>query len=242
MTHVRTASALLLVCAALVWPGAPLLAQAPNAPAPPAANAPAAPAPENPSAQPPGADQSPLKPGSVRVTTRAPEPEKWLTQNDVKNKRRLFRCKPLACADKVAVLIAVSNSPTRHPNPQALEKFAKIDLPKSIRAGNAAREIMSDGTDKVETLVSETANLKGYPAVSNETKYIRGSTAVYAITAIIFAGPVMVNVRATSPDLAVAQQYLKAFLDATDIKEGPPLPPGAPAPVPAGPAGKSQNI
>jgi hypothetical protein len=63
---------------------------------------------------------------------------------------------------------------------------------------------------------------------------------VYAVTAIIFAGPVMVNLRAASPDLAVAQQYLKAFLDATDIKEGPPLPPGAPAP--AGPGGKSQNI
>jgi len=239
MTRARTASALLLTCVALAWPSAPLLAQAPSAPAP---NAPPAPAPQNPSAQPPGADQSPLKPGTVRVTTRAPEPEKWLTQNDIKNKRRLFRCKPLACADKVTVAIEVGNSPTRHPNPQALEKFAKVDLPKSIRAGNAAREIMTDGTDKVETLVSETANLKGYPAVSNETKYIRGSTAVYAITAIIFAGPVMVNVRATSPDLAVAQQYLKAFLDATDIKEGPPLPPGAPTPTPAGPAGKSQNI
>jgi hypothetical protein len=52
----------------------------------------------------------------------------------------------------------------------------------------------------------------------------------------------MVNVRATSPDLAVAQQYLKAFLEATDIKEGPPLPPGAPPPPPAAPAAKSQNI
>jgi len=231
MTRVRIASALLLTCVALAWPSVSLLAQAPNAPAPQA--------PQDPSAPSPGADQSPLKPGAVRVTTRAPEPEKWLAQNDLKNKRRIFTCKPLACADKVAVAIVVAPSPTRHPNPQALEKFAKVDLPKSIRAGNAAREIMTDGTDKVETLLSETANLKGYPAVSNETKYIRGSTAVYAITAIIFAGPVMVNLRATSPDLAVAQQYLKAFLDATDIKEGPP---GAPAPAPAGPAGKSQNI
>jgi hypothetical protein len=78
--------------------------------------------------------------------------------------------------------------------------------------------------------------------VSNETKYIRGSSAVYAATAIIFAGPVMVNLRANSPDLAVAQQYLKAFLAATDIKEGLPLPPGAPAPAPAGAGNKSQNI
>ena len=96
MMRVRAASALLLSCAALIWPSLPLLAQAPNTPPQ---------APQNPSTQPPGADQSPLKPGSVRVTTRAPEPEKWLVQNDVKNKRRLFTCKPLACADKVAIAI-----------------------------------------------------------------------------------------------------------------------------------------
>jgi hypothetical protein len=231
MRLARTASALSLICGALAWPPAAALAQAPNAPVPE----------QNSPTQPPAVAPTP-KPGTVSVTTRAPEPEKWLAANDIKNKRRIFTCKPLACADKVAVAIVVAPSPTRHPNPQALEKFAKVDLPKSIRAGNAAREIMTDGTDKVETLLSETANLKGYPAVSNETKYIRGSTAVYAITAIIFAGPVMVNLRATSPDLAVAQQYLKAFLEATDIKEGPPLPPGTPAPAPAGAGGKSQNI
>ena len=216
----------------LAWPLSPVLAQAPNA------EVPATPAPPA-----PGATQAPLKPGETRVTTRAPEPEKWIAQNDIKNKRRIFTCKPLACADKVAVLITVAPSPTRNPNPAALEKFAKVDLPKSIRAGNAAREIMTDGTDKVETLLSETASLKGYPAVSNETKYIRGSSAVYAITAIIFAGPVMVNLRATSPDLAVAQDYLRAFVEATVIQVGPPAVPGTPSPAaPPAQGGKSQNI
>jgi len=229
MTIARSASALVLICGALAWPVEPALGQAPTVPVPE----------QNSPPQPPAAAPTP-KPGTVSVTTRAPEPGKWLVQNDIKNKRRIFSCKPLACADKVAVAIVVAPSPTRHPNPQAREKFAKVDLPKSIRAGNAAREIMTDGTDKVETLVSETAQLKGYPAVSNETKYIRGGNAVYAITAIIFAGPVMVNVRASSPDLAVAQQYLKAFIEATEIKEGPPTSPVAPAPAGAG--GKSQNI
>lgn len=231
MMPVRAASALLLTCAALAWPSAPLLAQAPSTPAPE----------QNAPAQPPAVAPAP-RPGTVNITTRAPEPEKWVSQNDIKNRRRIFTCKPLACADKVSVVIVASPSPTRHPNPQALEKFAKIDLPKSIRAGNAAREIMSDGTDKVETLVAETTSLKGYPAVSNETKYIRGNTAVYTAIAIIFAGPVMVNVRAASPDLAVAQQYLKAFVDATDIKEGPPQAPGTPAPGVPAPGSKSQNI
>ena len=48
-----------------------------------------------------------------------------------------------------------SKSPTRHPDPEALEKFAKVDLPKSIRAAGAAREVLSDGAEKIETLVSK---------------------------------------------------------------------------------------
>ena len=70
--------------------------------------------------------------------------------------------------------VRIPEKPDLHPDPKALEKFAKDDLPKSIRAAGAAREVMSDGTDKIETLASETATLKGYPSVVNESKISRG--------------------------------------------------------------------
>src|SRR5262249_44771457 len=81
----------------------------------------------------------PIRPGAVRVTTKAPEPDKWDAQPSANGAQRLFRCKPLACSDPQTVSFIFSRSPTKHPDPKALEKFAKVDLPKSIRAAAAAR-------------------------------------------------------------------------------------------------------
>jgi hypothetical protein len=120
-----------------------------------------------------GGDEAskPIKPGGVRITTKAPEPDKWDGQRSANGMVRVFKCKPLACPDAATVTITFLKSPTRHPDPQALEKFAKVELPKSMRALDAAREILSDGAEKIETVSSKTATLKGYPAVVSETKF-----------------------------------------------------------------------
>jgi hypothetical protein len=177
----------------------------------------------------------PIKPGSVRVTTRAPEADKWNAQRSANGTRRVFKCKPLACPDPQTVSFIFSKSPTRHPDPKALERLAKVDLPKSIRAAAAAREVLSDGTEKIETLASETATLKGYPSVVNESKMSRGSVASFIQTAIIFAGPVMIRVQSSSQNQDLAKTALKQFIDVMRIEEGPPAepsrPPGAKSPT-----------
>jgi hypothetical protein len=172
----------------------------------------------------------PIRPGSVRVTTRAPEPDKWDAQRTPDGSQRTFKCKPLACSDAETVSIRFSKSPTRHPDPQALEKLAKVDLPKSIRAADAAREVLSDGTEKLETVSSTTATLKGYPAVVNETKVIRGKATAYVDIGIIFAGPAMIRVQSASPNRELARKSLDAFIEAMRIEEGPALAPGQPSP------------
>jgi hypothetical protein len=106
-----------------------------------------------------------------------------------------------------------------------LEKFAKEDLPKSIRAAGAARAVLSDGTEKIETLASNTATLKGYPSVLNESKFSRGKSEAYVQTAIIFAGPVMIRVQSSSPDRSLSQKALNEFIDVMQIEEGPPVSP-----------------
>jgi len=181
----------------------------------------------------PAAEPAPLKPGALRLTTRVPELDKWTAQTDPKTGRRVFNCKPLACPASARVIIYTSPSPTRKPDPQALEKFAKVDLPKMIRANNAAREILTDGAEKTETLVSKTATLKGYSAVVNETKFSRGKTFVYIGHTIIFAGPAMINVQSLSPDRALAKKNASDFIEVMVIEEGPPLPPPSP-PAPPG--------
>jgi hypothetical protein len=171
------------------------------------------------------ATPKPVGPGTVRITTKAPEPDKWDAQKNANGTRRVFKCKPLACSSPQTVSFIFSKSPAKTPNPEALEKFAKIDLPKSIRAAGAAREVLSDGTEKIETLSSKTATLKGYPSVVNESKFSRGETSSYIQTAIIFAGPVMIRVQSSSPSQELALKALDQFVEIMRIEEGPPAPP-----------------
>jgi hypothetical protein len=180
-------------------------------------------------AQTAGDDASkPLKPGGVRVTTRAPDADKWDGQKSANGMQRVFKCKPLACADAEIVTIIFSKSPTRHPDPEALEKLAKTDLPKSLHAADAAREVLADGDAKLETLSSKTATLKGYPAVVNETRLSQGKMSIYLNTAIIFAGPLMIRLQSSSKNRALAQKSLNEFVEAMKIEEGPPGSPSLP--------------
>jgi hypothetical protein len=177
-------------------------------------------------AQAPADDLSkPIKPGAVRVTTKAPEPDKWLGQRSPNGMVRSFKCKELACPDATTVTISFAKSPTRHPDPQALEKFAKVDLPKSIRALDASRGILTDGAEKVETVSSKTATLKGYPAVVAENKFSRGKTATYFDVAIVFAGPLMIRLDSISQNRDFAKKTLDQFVEVMNIEEGPPAAP-----------------
>jgi hypothetical protein len=190
-----------------------------------------------------GGDEAskPIKPGGVRITTKAPEPDKWDGQRSANGMVRVFKCKPLACPDAATVTITFLKSPTRHPDPQALEKFAKVEPPKSMRALDAAREILSDGAEKIETVSSKTATLKGYPAVVSETKFSKGKTATYLDSAIVFAGPVMIRVFSTSQNRDWAKKTLDQFVEVMNIEEGPPLQPGTETPPGAKPGGPQNN-
>jgi hypothetical protein len=189
-------------------------------------------------AQSPGDESSkPLKPGGVRVTPRMPDADRWDGQKSANGLRRVFKCKPLACADAEVVTIIFAKSPTRHPDPEALEKLAKTDLPKSIHAADAAREVMADGDAKLETLSSKTATLKGYPAVTNETKLSQGKVFIYLDTAIIFAGPIMIRLQSVSKNRTLAQKSINEFVEAMKIEEGPPGSPSLPTPT-----GKTEEL
>ena len=85
--------------------------------------------------------------------------------------------------------------------------------------------MLSDGAEKIETLISQTATLKGYPSVVNESKISRGKSDTYIQIAIIFAGPIMIRVQSSSPDRELAKKALNDFIEIMQIEEGPPLPP-----------------
>lgn len=175
-------------------------------------------------AQAPG-KAAPAKPGTTfQFRAKPPEPDKWVAKRDGNNPRTHYDCKPLACADKVRVTISAGKSPTRNPDPQALEKLAKVDLPKAARAAHAAREIMSDGAESIETVRSETTKLHGYPAVVNETKYSKPSATTFRGTVIIFAGPAMIRVEATSPSQALVKKSLDDFIRVMEFDQNATAP------------------
>jgi hypothetical protein len=168
---------------------------------------------------------APAKPQTTfQFRVKPPEADKWLARRDGDKARTHYDCKPLACADKVRVTISAGKSPTRNPDPQALEKLAKVDLPKAARAAHAAREIMSDGAESIETTVSETTKLHGYPAVVNETKYSKSNSTTYRGTVIIFAGPAMIRVEATSPSQALMKKSLDDFIRVMEFDQNAPVP------------------
>jgi hypothetical protein len=176
----------------------------------------------------------PIKPGGVRVFTRAPEPGKWNAQTLNNGAKRIFRCKPLGCSSPQSIIFTFSKSPTRKPDPTALEKYAKVDFPKSLRAAIAALEVMTDKNVKIETLVAKTGTLKGYPAVINQSRLRGGKTTNYIDTTILFAGPLMIRIESVSPNHDLAQQSLREFIEVMVITEGPPMqPPSPPTPAPA---------
>jgi hypothetical protein len=188
-----------------------------------------------------GGTAGPVKPGDVRVTTRAPESDKWDSSVAANGARRIFKCKPLACPDPQSVSFTFQKSPTKTPDSKALERFATVDLPKSIRAASAARAVLSDSVEKIETLASKTTTLKGYPSVFNETKITRGEESVYYHTDIIFSGPIMIRVESVSPNRELAAKALTEFVEVMQIIEGPPLPPPGRS-IPGVPGTRTQTL
>jgi hypothetical protein len=186
-----------------------------------------------------GDDGKAFRSDKLHVTIRAPEPEKWVSGRSRDGTRRIFKCKPLACPEAQTVVFSFRKSPVRNPDPKALERFAKVDLPKSTRALGAAREVMTNGAEKIETLRSDPAKLKGYPAVLNETKLSRGTTDIYLEIAIIFAGPVMIRVQAFSKAQELAQNTLQQFVEAMKIEKRPSAPA---APKPGAPGGATRSL
>jgi hypothetical protein len=187
----------------------------------------------------------PIAPGGVRITLHNPDAGKWnvapAQPTTVPGINRTFNCKPLACADSARVTITTSRSPTRNPDPQALEKLAKVDLPKAVRAQNAAQDVLSDGANKIETLTSKTTRMKNYPAVVNETKFSAGKRTIFTDTAMVFAGPTMLKIISLSPNREVAQKSLDEFVASVDIKEGPP-PQSSSTPKPSDAVPKEQRL
>jgi hypothetical protein len=172
------------------------------------------------------ADQ-PVAPGAVRFSFENPDKDKWtarVRQGAPDGSVRYgFTCSVLACPEPAAVIMTTRSSPTARPDPKALEKLAKESIPKLTQAESLQLQVRTDNKGKAETLSSAVIKVNDYPAIFNETKVTIADKARFVTVTTVFAGKMMVSVRAEAADRATARRASEEFSRAFRVEEGAPL-------------------
>jgi hypothetical protein len=184
----------------------------------------------------------PGMPGT-RVTIKSPNPEKWAvaqTPSQAKaNNMQVWACKPLACsAERSVVAGTFGKSPTRNPDKEALARAAKL-LAVQTRAQDMVMDAASEGEERITPLASGVTEIRGYPAITAESKktYGRGKTD-YIYRGDVFVGLTMVRLTSISSVRAEAKRHFDEFAEAMEIIDVPPPATGSSAaPNPAALAG-----
>jgi hypothetical protein len=154
----------------------------------------------------------PENPGT-RVRGKVPDPQKWVGGQSFGDKRWVYRCRPLACPELSIVTIRTAQSPTRSPDPQALQKFAQESAQHEM---TKAEEASAEGGNRVRDislLSTRVANVKNFPAVHWEYQGIStDNKTVYMVRKMVFAGNTVVDITSSSLGLEVARRNSNDFI------------------------------
>ena len=148
----------------------------------------------------------PEHPGT-RVRYKSPDPQKWIGSQAFGDRRATFRCRPLACPELSIVSVRTGPSPTRSPDPLALQKFG----------GNRIRDI--------SLLSTRVAYVKNFPTVHWEYQGISSDNkTVYIVRKMVFAGNSVIDVISSSLGLEVARRNSNDFVAVLEIEDfAPPV-------------------
>jgi hypothetical protein len=162
-------------------------------------------------------------PGTTRVLVRNPDVGKWAgNRNFLSNSSGQYVCRPLACPAPSKVMVRISNSPTRSPDRQALAKYASQTIPAAVDLANqnAASSITPGG--KIERLSSNATQMRGYPAIVQEIRFLGGKEPVYMSKVTLFAKSALVDIASYSPSRETARRNRDLFAGAMQVEDIPP--------------------
>jgi hypothetical protein len=158
---------------------------------------------------------TPAAPGSVRFSLQDFDREKWtptVQQGAPDGSVRYgFTCKVLSCPDPALVILTTRRSPTERPDPRALERLAKESIPKLTQAESLQLQVQTNNRAKAETLSSAVTRIQDYPAVFSETRLTVLDRARYTTIASVFAGKLLVTIRAEAGDRKTAKDAVDDF-------------------------------
>jgi hypothetical protein len=166
----------------------------------------------------------PEHPGT-RVRYKSPDPQKWVGSQTFGDRRATFRCRPLACPELSIVNIRTGPSPTRSPDPQALQKFAQESAQLEM---TKAAEASAEGGNRVRDLSllsTRVANVKNFPTVHWEYQGLSSDNkTVYIVRKMVFAGNSVIDVISSSLGLEVARRNSNDFVAVLEIEDFAPPP------------------
>jgi hypothetical protein len=163
----------------------------------------------------------PEHPGT-RVRTKSPDPQKWVGTQTFGDKRSIFRCRPLACAELSIVSIRISQSPTRSPDPQALQKYAQEDAERQTAQTEQASSEAVGRLRDVVLMSSKVTKVKEFPAVHWEYRASSTDKTLYIIREMVFAGNSAVDIISTSFGLEVARRNSNDFIGVMEVEDFAP--------------------
>jgi hypothetical protein len=161
-------------------------------------------------------------PGSTKVTVRNPDPAKWAgKRNFFSTSSSEFMCRPLACPAPSKVTARISSSPTRSPDRQALQKLASQTIPEAIaRANLNAGSGMTPGR-RIERLSSAATEVRGYPAIAQEMRFVGGKEPVYMSRVTMFVKSALVDIASYSQSREAAKRNRDLFTGAIEVEDHP---------------------
>ncbi|MGL4243771.1 MAG: hypothetical protein ACRCTI_21865 [Beijerinckiaceae bacterium] len=165
------------------------------------------------------------RPGTVRFGLANVDREKWtptVAQGAQDGSVRYgFTCKVLTCPEPAVVILTTRRSPTERPDPKALEKIARESIPKLTQAENLQLQVRTDNKARTETLSSAVTRIRDYPALYSETKLTALDRSRYTTIATVFAGKLLITIRAEAGDRVTAKSAVDEVARAFTIEEGP---------------------
>ena len=177
----------------------------------------------------------PEHPGT-KIRYGVPDPQKWTGNRVFGERRSIYRCRPLACPENSVVSIRMSNSPTRSPDPIALQKYAQEDAKREMALAEQASAEAVGRLRDVALLSSKVAPMKNFPAIHWEYRGTLNDKTLYISRDLVFAGNTLVDVISTSLAIEVARRNGSDFVDVMEIDDFPPPAPGSAPPAAAPPA------
>jgi hypothetical protein len=121
------------------------------------------------------------------------------------------------------VSVRTAASPTRSPDPQALQKFAQESAAREVTSAEEASAEGGNRVRNVSVISTRVVSVKNFPTVHWEYQGVSSDNkTVYMVRKMVFAGNTVIDVISMSLGLEVARRNSNDFIAVLEIEDFAP--------------------